>query len=154
MGATLDIQRQQRMDLLDQQLLLAQYNEAQRNARHQPQVDTHTHLHTLTQKFTVKHRPFILHPFFSSCAIILVFIVFKRIALCVCVGWVVPVDQAVPIPEAQRTEPTPDAAPPSGSDTSVHTTTITRKLPCCRGAGGVWHVCLFVCVCFSFAFCC
>ncbi|XP_034040945.1 ubiquitin-associated domain-containing protein 2 [Thalassophryne amazonica] len=37
MGATLDIQRQQRMDLLDQQLLLAQYNEARRNARQQPQ---------------------------------------------------------------------------------------------------------------------
>lgn len=43
MGATLDIQRQQRMDLLDQQLLLAQYNEARRNARQQPQVDGHTH---------------------------------------------------------------------------------------------------------------
>lgn len=38
MGATLDIQRQQRMDLLDQQLLLAQYNEARRNARRQPQT--------------------------------------------------------------------------------------------------------------------
>ncbi|KAM9364159.1 ubiquitin-associated domain-containing protein 2 [Pholidichthys leucotaenia] len=38
MGATLDIQRQQRMDLLDQQLLLAQYNEARRNARLQPQA--------------------------------------------------------------------------------------------------------------------
>ncbi|KAM6916154.1 ubiquitin-associated domain-containing protein 2 [Xenentodon cancila] len=38
MGATLDIQRQQRMDLLDQQLLLAQYNDARRNARHQPQA--------------------------------------------------------------------------------------------------------------------
>ncbi|KAF6736931.1 Ubiquitin-associated domain-containing protein 2 [Oryzias melastigma] len=38
MGATLDIQRQQRMDLLDQQLLLAQYNEARRNARPQPQA--------------------------------------------------------------------------------------------------------------------
>ncbi|KAM4729650.1 ubiquitin-associated domain-containing protein 2 [Anableps anableps] len=38
MGATLDIQRQQRMDLLDQQLLLAQYNEARRNVRHQPQA--------------------------------------------------------------------------------------------------------------------
>uniref|UniRef100_A0A3B5LMV2 UBA domain containing 2 n=1 Tax=Xiphophorus couchianus TaxID=32473 RepID=A0A3B5LMV2_9TELE len=37
MGATLDIQRQQRMDLLDQQLLLAQYNEARRNVRRQPQ---------------------------------------------------------------------------------------------------------------------
>ncbi|XP_029963214.1 ubiquitin-associated domain-containing protein 2 [Salarias fasciatus] len=41
MGATLDIQRQQRMDILDQQFLLAQYNEARRNARrnarHQPQ---------------------------------------------------------------------------------------------------------------------
>uniref|UniRef100_A0A3B4UZR2 UBA domain containing 2 n=1 Tax=Seriola dumerili TaxID=41447 RepID=A0A3B4UZR2_SERDU len=37
MGATLDIQRQQRMDLLDQQLLLAQYNEARRNTRQQPQ---------------------------------------------------------------------------------------------------------------------
>ncbi|XP_060895978.1 ubiquitin-associated domain-containing protein 2 [Labrus mixtus] len=35
MGATLDIQRQQRMDLLDQQLLLAQYNEARRNTRQQ-----------------------------------------------------------------------------------------------------------------------
>ncbi|XP_071767796.2 ubiquitin-associated domain-containing protein 2 [Centroberyx gerrardi] len=38
MGATLDIQRQQRMEVLDQQLLLAQYNEARRNARHQPQA--------------------------------------------------------------------------------------------------------------------
>nr|XP_015800296.2 ubiquitin-associated domain-containing protein 2 [Nothobranchius furzeri] len=38
MGATLDIQRQQRMDLLDQQLLLAQYNEARRNTSHQPQA--------------------------------------------------------------------------------------------------------------------
>uniref|UniRef100_A0A3B5AK34 UBA domain containing 2 n=1 Tax=Stegastes partitus TaxID=144197 RepID=A0A3B5AK34_9TELE len=38
MGATLDIQRQQRMDLLDQQLLLAQYNEARRNTRQQPQA--------------------------------------------------------------------------------------------------------------------
>uniref|UniRef100_A0A3Q0RDZ5 UBA domain containing 2 n=1 Tax=Amphilophus citrinellus TaxID=61819 RepID=A0A3Q0RDZ5_AMPCI len=38
MGATLDIQRQQRMELLDQQLLLAQYNEARRNTRHQPQT--------------------------------------------------------------------------------------------------------------------
>uniref|UniRef100_A0A3Q3K1H9 UBA domain-containing protein n=1 Tax=Monopterus albus TaxID=43700 RepID=A0A3Q3K1H9_MONAL len=38
MGATLDIQRQQRMDLLDQQLLLAQYSEARTNTRHQPQA--------------------------------------------------------------------------------------------------------------------
>ncbi|KAM4607926.1 ubiquitin-associated domain-containing protein 2 [Polymixia lowei] len=38
MGATLDIQRQQRMDLLDQQLLLAQYNQARRNTRPQPQA--------------------------------------------------------------------------------------------------------------------
>ncbi|XP_058508211.1 ubiquitin-associated domain-containing protein 2 [Solea solea] len=37
MGATLDIQRQQRMDQLDQQLLLAQYNEARRNTRPQQQ---------------------------------------------------------------------------------------------------------------------
>ncbi|XP_031163713.1 ubiquitin-associated domain-containing protein 2 isoform X1 [Sander lucioperca] len=37
MGATLDIQRQQRMDILDQQLLLAQYNESTRNTRQQPQ---------------------------------------------------------------------------------------------------------------------
>uniref|UniRef100_A0A3Q3W2W0 UBA domain-containing protein n=1 Tax=Mola mola TaxID=94237 RepID=A0A3Q3W2W0_MOLML len=37
MGATLDIQRQQRMDMLDQQLLLAQYNEARRSTRRQPQ---------------------------------------------------------------------------------------------------------------------
>ncbi|XP_032397542.1 ubiquitin-associated domain-containing protein 2 isoform X2 [Etheostoma spectabile] len=36
MGATLDIQRQQRMDILDQQLLLAQYNESTRNTRQQP----------------------------------------------------------------------------------------------------------------------
>uniref|UniRef100_A0A3Q3MBG6 UBA domain containing 2 n=1 Tax=Mastacembelus armatus TaxID=205130 RepID=A0A3Q3MBG6_9TELE len=42
MGATLDIQRQQRMDLLDQQLLLAQFNEARRNTRQQPQVDRYT----------------------------------------------------------------------------------------------------------------
>lgn len=38
MGATLDIQRQQRMDMLDQQLLFAQYNEARRNTRLQPQA--------------------------------------------------------------------------------------------------------------------
>ncbi|KAM7408515.1 hypothetical protein PAMA_002307 [Pampus argenteus] len=38
MGATLDIQRQQRMDMLDQQLLLAQYNEARRNIRPQRQA--------------------------------------------------------------------------------------------------------------------
>lgn len=37
MGATLDIQRQQRMDILDQQLMLAQYNESTRNTRPQPQ---------------------------------------------------------------------------------------------------------------------
>ncbi|XP_068423248.1 ubiquitin-associated domain-containing protein 2 [Clinocottus analis] len=37
MGATLDIQRQQRMDILDQQLLLAQYNESTRINRQQPQ---------------------------------------------------------------------------------------------------------------------
>lgn len=37
MGATLDIQRQQRMDVLDQQLLLAQYNESTSNNRPQPQ---------------------------------------------------------------------------------------------------------------------
>ncbi|CAG10083.1 unnamed protein product, partial [Tetraodon nigroviridis] len=33
MGATLEIQRQQRMDLLDQQVLLAQYSRARRNSR-------------------------------------------------------------------------------------------------------------------------
>ncbi|KAJ3609933.1 hypothetical protein NHX12_022027 [Muraenolepis orangiensis] len=38
MGATLDIQRQQRMDLLDQQLLMAEYNQARRNARPQPRA--------------------------------------------------------------------------------------------------------------------
>ncbi|CAL8254976.1 unnamed protein product [Lota lota] len=38
MGATLDIQRQQRMDLLDQQLLLAEFNQARRSARPQPQA--------------------------------------------------------------------------------------------------------------------
>ncbi|XP_034408571.1 ubiquitin-associated domain-containing protein 2 isoform X2 [Cyclopterus lumpus] len=37
MGATLDIQRQQRMDILDQQLLLAQYNESTTINRPQPQ---------------------------------------------------------------------------------------------------------------------
>ncbi|KAM9810176.1 ubiquitin-associated domain-containing protein 2 isoform 1-T1 [Syngnathus typhle] len=37
MGATLDIQRQQRMDQLDQELLLAQFNEARANSRHQAQ---------------------------------------------------------------------------------------------------------------------
>ncbi|XP_061693808.1 ubiquitin-associated domain-containing protein 2 isoform X2 [Syngnathoides biaculeatus] len=37
MGATLDIQRQQRMDQLDQQLLLAQF-EARANSRHQAQT--------------------------------------------------------------------------------------------------------------------
>ena len=41
MGATLDIQRQQRMDLLDQQLLLAEYNQARRSPRPQPQVHAH-----------------------------------------------------------------------------------------------------------------
>lgn len=38
MGATLEIQRQQRMDLLDQQMLLAHYSEARRNTRQQPRV--------------------------------------------------------------------------------------------------------------------
>lgn len=38
MGATLEIQRQQRMDLLDQQMLLAHYGEARRGARPRPQV--------------------------------------------------------------------------------------------------------------------
>ncbi|XP_061915284.1 ubiquitin-associated domain-containing protein 2 [Entelurus aequoreus] len=38
MGATLDVQRQQRMDQLDQQLLLAQFNEARVNTRHTPQA--------------------------------------------------------------------------------------------------------------------
>ncbi|XP_056148088.1 ubiquitin-associated domain-containing protein 2 isoform X2 [Lampris incognitus] len=38
MGATLDIQRQQRMELLDQQLLLAEFNQARRNIRQQPQT--------------------------------------------------------------------------------------------------------------------
>uniref|UniRef100_A0A3B5LRP9 UBA domain containing 2 n=1 Tax=Xiphophorus couchianus TaxID=32473 RepID=A0A3B5LRP9_9TELE len=52
MGATLDIQRQQRMDLLDQQLLLAQYNEARRNVRRQPQVDSHTHTHRSRSRHT------------------------------------------------------------------------------------------------------
>ncbi|XP_051935742.1 ubiquitin-associated domain-containing protein 2 [Hippocampus zosterae] len=37
MGATLDIQRQQRMDRLDQQLLLAQLDEARANSRHRAQ---------------------------------------------------------------------------------------------------------------------
>ncbi|XP_041726603.2 ubiquitin-associated domain-containing protein 2 isoform X2 [Coregonus clupeaformis] len=37
MGATLDIQRQQRMDLHDQQMLLAQFNQARRN--HRPPQD-------------------------------------------------------------------------------------------------------------------
>ncbi|XP_068183582.1 ubiquitin-associated domain-containing protein 2 [Antennarius striatus] len=51
MGATLDIQRQQRMDLLDQQLLLAQYNEARRNSRQQPQSRLWTRLFP-----TLRHR--------------------------------------------------------------------------------------------------
>lgn len=37
MGATLEIQRQQRMDLLDQQMLLGHYSEA-RHTRQQPRV--------------------------------------------------------------------------------------------------------------------
>ncbi|KAL7852436.1 hypothetical protein SRHO_G00182210 [Serrasalmus rhombeus] len=37
MGATLDIQRQQRMDMLDQQLLLSQLAQFRRNAQQQPQ---------------------------------------------------------------------------------------------------------------------
>lgn len=44
MGATLDIQRQQRMDLLDQQLMLAQYNETRRNSRQQHQVEKQQNL--------------------------------------------------------------------------------------------------------------
>ncbi|CAB1327457.1 unnamed protein product [Coregonus sp. 'balchen'] len=39
MGATLDIQRQQRMDLHDQQMLLAQFNQARRN--HRPPQQPH-----------------------------------------------------------------------------------------------------------------
>lgn len=36
MGATLDIQRQQRMDMLDQQLLLSQLAQLRRNAQQPP----------------------------------------------------------------------------------------------------------------------
>lgn len=73
MGATLDIQRQQRMDLLDQQLLLAQYNEARRNSRHQPQVDGCTAKHTHTH-------------WYFTCGIGIVS------QMCLCAGWVVTVD--------------------------------------------------------------
>lgn len=82
MGATLDIQRQQRMDMLDQQLLLAQYNEARRNARQQQQVDrcklialpiNKPRKHTQSMKFGT----FVL----------------------LCVAWVATVDQVVPLPE-------------------------------------------------------
>lgn len=40
------------MDLLDQQLLLAQYNEARRNTRHQRQVDGHMHNYCSTDEQT------------------------------------------------------------------------------------------------------
>ncbi|XP_051558518.1 ubiquitin-associated domain-containing protein 2 isoform X2 [Myxocyprinus asiaticus] len=40
MGATLDIQRQQRMDLLDQQLLLSQFSHLRRNAQQHQQPQT------------------------------------------------------------------------------------------------------------------
>lgn len=53
MGATLDIQRQQRMDMLDQQLLLAQYSESRRNARRQQQVDKQ-HNYWLAYKQTLQ----------------------------------------------------------------------------------------------------
>lgn len=56
--------------------------------------------------------------------------------LIVCVVWVVTVDQVVPLPETQRTEPTPNAAPPPGSDTPIHTAPTTGQLSGCRGAGG------------------
>lgn len=138
MGATLDIQRQQRMDLLDQQLLLAQYNEAQRNPRHQPQVGGHRriiiaplmnklHKHTRCQNFI----HFSCSNYTSS-----TYVQSTGFCLIVCVVWVVTVDQVVPLPETQRTEPTPNAAPPPGSDTPIHTAPTTGQLSGCRGAGG------------------
>ncbi|KAG7279920.1 hypothetical protein CRUP_021553 [Coryphaenoides rupestris] len=54
MGATLDIQRQQRMDLLDQQLLLAEYNQARRHAQPQPR---HTHPSPPPQPSPLDHSP-------------------------------------------------------------------------------------------------
>lgn len=117
MGATLDIQRQQRMDMLDQQLLLAQYNEARRNTRQQPQVGDNNRCCTLYLSIWTEY---LILPLY----------------VCVCAVWVVSVDQVVPLPETERTKPTSNAAPPPGSDTPVHTAAITRQFSCRRGAGG------------------
>lgn len=51
--------------------------------------------------------------------------VFDYSSECVCAGWIVTVDQAVPLLETQGAEPTSDAAPPTGSDTTVYTAPIT-----------------------------
>lgn len=66
-------------------------------------------------------------------------------------------DQVVPLPETQRTEPTPNAAPTTGSDTPIHTATPIEQLSCRRGAGGclsvcVLHVCAFCTVSFAMFF--
>lgn len=128
MGATLDIQRQQRMDMLDQQLLLAQYNEARRNARQQQQVDRCKVIALPINKPRKHMRSMKFGTF--------VFL---------CVAWVVTVDQVVPLPETQRTEPTSNATPPPGSDAAIYAAPTTGQLSGCGGAGGSSFMSLWTC---------
>lgn len=105
------------MDMLDQQLLLAQYNEARRNARQQQQVDR-CKLIALPVYKPRKHAK-----------------QFGTFVL-LCVAWVVTVDQVVPLTETQRTEPTCNATSPPGTDTAIYAAPTTGQLSGCRGAGG------------------
>lgn len=112
MGATLEIQRQQRMDLLDQQMLLAHYSEARGNPRQQPQVHDPCAPSPMNKGNKPRLKTF---PF--------------------CVAGLVTLDQIIPLPETQRTQPTAGATSPPGPDTCVHTAPTVGQLCGCRRAG-------------------
>lgn len=95
MGATLEIQRQQRMDLLDQQMLLAQYSQARRTPRQQPQVGG-------------PHAT--AHP---AAAVLFTSLTF-------CVAWLAALEQILPVPETPRADRAAAAAPPPGPEPRGH----------------------------------
>lgn len=107
------------MDMLDQQMLLAQYSESRRNARRQQQVDQCTIIGSPTNKLG-KHT----------------WSVKNGEIWFLCVGWADAVDQVISLTETQGAEPTPNAAPPTGSDGALHTASATGQLSGRRGSGG------------------
>lgn len=126
MGATLEIQRQQRMDLLDQQMLLAHYSEARRNPRHQPQV----HGPCAPSLMNKSNKP-------------------RLKTFPICAAWLFTLDQIIPLPEAQRTQSPAGTTPPPGPDTCVHTAPTVGQLCDCRRAGILHSHSLFSWYCFA-----